>query len=307
MAKFVKEYRIPDGNGNTLGPPQKFEGDSWEEIADKVAAAHQNAAAEMYRTKQGAKLSILMDADPEQPMYEFKEKSLSADELVGIQGLLKDPRTAAEGHKRLLEAQLGAPISKIRQNLQIAEVLSRTNDMAWEIEKFKRAQPNYVECDANKDKLIAYLTHKDRNWAITAKNLEIAFEHLSEQGELVTRAPEPIQASVATPPVAELPPQPAVATPEPPPQPEIPAVATVGAPISAPAADRTAAPAVTAVGSTSTGLTRDSGGTNHPPEPPKTKGITPAEISRMSSSQYLDRYEHDPEFKKQVDAIYNKK
>lgn len=305
MSKYTEEYLILDRQGNQLGPKQIFEAETPEEMISKLKGAHQNAAAKLYETKLAVKLGTMLEPDSDQPIQTFQEKSLSADELVKVNTLLKDPKTAPDAYKTLLEAQFGAPVDVIRKILQQTELNNRVETMREHVELFKYAHPEYVDSETNKEKMLKFLDKK--KWPITKKNLELAYEELGGEGLLVTQTPIPAVAAQPAPsPVTSVPEPvaPAVPTlaaaPALPSQPEIPAVVTPAAPISAvPAEVRSElAPSLS-----STGLGRSNGVLSTPPEPPKAKGITRAELAKMTSTDYERKLRLDPEFVKSVEAL----
>src|SRR5579872_3126927 len=175
QAKFHREYQAKDEFGNPIGPLQVFDAETREELIDKLAVAHENASAALYRTKRDARLGdLLLDADPEQPLPEYKERPLTADELVKVAAAMKDPASLPGAFKTLLEAQFGAPPSKIREALQLIDANERASMASDHIFAFRRKHPEYVGSDANTAEMTAYLTkHK---LAVTPKNLEKAYE-----------------------------------------------------------------------------------------------------------------------------------
>lgn len=301
MPKYVEEYQVLDKQGNPVGPKQVFEAETQNELVAKLRTAHQNASSKLYETRLAVKLGTLMEPDPDRPILTFEPRPLSADELVRIDNLRKDPRTAAEANKILLESEFGAPLEDIRRTLRASEENSRIQSMRYEIELFKAAHPEYVECEANKDKLIQFVVKKQ--WGLTKKNLELAFEELSSEGLLTVQAPAPVVSNEPPPPptpiveVAPLPPEVPVAVPM------IPETAATVAPQEVTIPPVQAQPAPEPRQLSSSGLGRSNGSTNVPPEKPKVKGITRAEIAKMPSEEYGRRLRTDPEFVKQVEAM----
>lgn len=272
--KFSIEYQIEDDNGQPIGPPQHFEADTQKELLDLVKNAHRASAKEMYKEKKARKIGDLITPDPEQPIQRFERKALSADERTRIAAAIKDPQTSPEAVRTLMEAEFGAPIENIRQALQYVEVRQRIDMANLETDKFLARHPEYVQCDSNEELIKRWLNK--RTLAITAKNLELAYEDL---GDMVTKrapkqdvpTPEPVQVPTVATPVEEVQ--------QAPPQTEaIPSAVT-------PASAITEQPAEVRPTKSSSGLTRDSGGTP-PPVAPKTPEIPYALLSRMNSTQY---------------------
>lgn len=205
--------------------------------------------------------------------------------------MLSDPAQAAEGQRLLLEAQLGAPLTVIRQKLQEVEITKRQENARIQGAKFLKDNPDYVDCDANNDLMMKYL--QKRKLAYTAKNLGIAFSDLKNGNYLVIQPPK---ADKIVTPVA---------------QPAIPIV-----PTPAPGDSGQQPNADTQVPSggqqplqpkqSSSGLRRENSSAAPGLEAPKTAGITIRDINKMTAKEYQEAL-RDPEFRKQVDALYAKK
>jgi hypothetical protein len=295
--KFSVDYPIIDDNGNQVGPPQHFEADTQKELLELVTNAHINAAKEMYKEKKARKIGDLITPDPEKPIQRYERKPLSADERTRLANAIKDPQTSPEAVRQLIEAELGADTEAIRDGLQYVEIFRRQQLAAQEIEKFRYAHPEYILCDSNQELISKWLLK--RNYAITHRNLELAYEDL---GDLITKQkPEPPA------------PAPVTAAPEPTPQVSAP-VATPAEEIPAPPLAEaipqpaTPAPAITEPPAevrprvSSTGLSRDNASAPSTVAAPKAAGITPQQIARMSSREFEERLK-DPAFRKMVDEM----
>lgn len=300
-----EEYQVTDKQGNAIGPKQVAIGEGPDEVSAlkdltaKLKSMHQNSSAKLYEVKLANKLGTMMEPDPDQPILTYEEKPLTADELVRVQNLLKDPKTAPEAYRLLLEAQFGAPVEKIRQTLRDTEINNRVEFMRQEVERFKLAHPEYVECKSNQDAMNGYILKN--NWALTVKSLEKAFEDLSAEGLLVVQVKEADPEIPAPAPASEaIPASSPAEAPAIPPVQDIPVPPTPPAPISAEATETR--PAV-APPSSSSGLSRANASVSGPPAPPKAKGITRAEIAQMDSKTYGERLRTDPLFAKAVDEM----
>jgi hypothetical protein len=187
---------------------------------------------------------------------------------------------------------MGHPPEDIRSALQQIEVNKQVERIQYAIQEFKNDHPEYVESASNSDNLLKYIEKK--KCPITKKNLEIAFADLLRDELIVVRAPkveEPKPAVVAPVTVAAAPAEVAAIPPQPTnPAPVIPEVPTEVRPRQSSSglsrSDSTAAPGTTTA--------------------PKTVGITIRDINRMSAKEYQDKL-RDPEFRKQVEALYAKK
>jgi hypothetical protein len=293
--KWIREYQPKDENGYPIGPPQRFEADTQQELIDKLAAAHENASSALYRTRQQVKLGTLLEPDPDEPILTYEPRQLSAEDRIRISKDLSDPAKAAEAHRQLLEAEFGAPIEKVRENLRQNEIDKRVSAIQAAIAQFKAETPEYVECELNSGNMKKYMEKNQRRY--TAKNLKIAFEDLKNSGLLTLRAPqaapnEPVVQPTVTPATPEAIP-PAATIP-----PEIPAQVTEVRPKNS-----------------SSGLGREHASAAPSAAAPKTPGISIREINSMSSVAYSkallngipERGISAEDFKKAIDELYKKK
>lgn len=284
--KFRREYQPTDPRtGLAIGPPQVFEADTRDELIDKIQGAHVAASVKLHETRRAVKLGNLMEPDPEQPILTFEERQLTADERTKLTNELRDPKTTSDAIVQLLEAKLGAPISVIRDRFREQEVEKRANYMRGQIELFKDAHPEYVECDHNLETMVAYLNKN--KMALTKKNLEIAYDDLTADNLLTVQ----VVAASAPAPVTQVP-----ASNGNPPEETIPPQATTD-------------PAITGDSTeprprqSSSGLSARDTSATPTDAAPKAKGITAAEINSMGLDEYSERMK-DPTFRKAVDDLY---
>lgn len=288
---WVESYQPTDENGLPVGPPQKFEGKTQQDLIEKLKAAHMNASVKLYQTRKAVKLGTVLEPDPEEPIQTFEERQLTADERVKVSKMLNDPATAAEAHQILLEAQFGAPLKTIRARLRDLEIQTRISAIRDAVEQFKIETPAYVESVSNGENLKQYMEKK--NLRYTVKNLKIAFEDLVNDGLLTVRAPEPPKAAEPQP--APVPP--AAAAPV--------QVETIPQPVTnAPAIP--VEPTDVRPRQSSSGLGRDNSSATSGGALPKTAGISIRDVNKMSAAEYHEAL-RNPEFRKQVDALYAKK
>lgn len=280
--KFVREYQPKDKNGLAIGPLQRFEADTMDELADKLAAAHQNASVKVYQTIKAAKFGELVtkDDDEEEPIYEFQPRPLSADERVRISNELKDPEKQSDAVRTLIEAEFGAPLEAVRAQFRENALAKLTDRARASVEIFIKEHPEYVPSENNQNLLIGFIQKK--NLRFNKKNLEFAYEELRGADLLTTQAPRQ-----ETKPAEVIPPAPAApvvvvaAEPATPPAPAIPAPATPATPISPAEPLRPA--------QSSSGLSRDSAAAVPPsPGPPKTQGITFRDINALTADGYAE-------------------
>lgn len=279
--RYVREYQPKDEFGNPVGTLQRFEADTLEELADKLASAHEAASLDVYKHRKAVKLGTLLEPDPEDPIPSFEEEVLSADDRIAIANALNDPNSSPDGMKKLLKS-FGIPVDAIRKMLHENETSKRIRRGQEETQRFLAGHPEYVVTEANRDLILKYL--EKRKLGITRKNLEIAYEDLRNEGLLVVQArPKETPAAPAPPVVAQV-----TAPP-----PAIPATATTesappGAPalIGAATAPTATAPPTPPSPQGASGLGRDNASVSPTPGPPKAKGVSAQEINRMSASEY---------------------
>src|SRR6267142_2163838 len=158
--KFVTSKQFKDESGYPVGPIQYFEADTLEELLEKKDAAHENASVALYKTRQQVKLGAMLEADPEEPIRTFEQRQLSADERIKLTKDLSDPAKAAEAHRTLLEAELGAPLETIRTTLRDAEIQKRVESIKAAIDAFRKEHPEYIDSESNGDKIKKYMEKK---------------------------------------------------------------------------------------------------------------------------------------------------
>ena len=287
--KYTEKYQITNPNGDPVGPPQIFEAETKDEMIELLKAAHQNAASKFYETKRAVKLGLLMEPDEDRPIQEFIERPLSADERIRVVEDSKNPTTYDAAMTRWLESKFGAPIGVIRENLQEVEQNKYIRFVNDQVEAFKLDFPDYVQSASNREALVKYLQKKE--WPVTRKNLGIAYTDLLEEGDiLVTRQAVRETETVVEPAAAAS----AEVTPVPSAVQAIPESATEVVPNSTSSVVRPVVSSTLGRGSSSV----------LPSAPVTVKGITIQEVNAMTAAQYAQRLANDPEFVKQVEALY---
>lgn len=281
--KYIREYQPVDKNGFAIGPKQRFEADTLDELADKLASAHQAASANLYETKKAAKLGdLLTKEDEDDPIYEYQPRALTADERVKLAKEINDPEKAPKAMETMFEALIGAPLEAVRGQLRENMVAKLSEKARATVETFCTDHPEYIRSQNNHNLLVKYMEKHDLRF--NKKNLESAYQDLRSADLLTVQAPRPAENNKVETPTA-----PAIQPAEPatPPAPAIPAPATQTPPATS-----------NSVGSepveplrprqSSSGLSRDSGGTQPPPTPVKAQGITVNDITRLTADEYSE-------------------
>lgn len=272
---FRREIDLGDGSGK-----QVFEGDTWEELADKLADAQLHATKKIAEqdTELKATRRAAVTPDPEEVVTGLKPRELTTDQQFEIGQRLANPATAVAATRELIEAELGAPIADVRKRLSETDASAREQRSYREAFLFANETPDWYPTTENKKKLLAYMDEK--KMARTQKNFGIAFEDMSSAGLLEMREAlnsegehEETDATRET-------------------------ARRAAAADSAPANDRVR---VTPRSATSTSIA--SRGSGAPRGGTAAKMPTADEIDRMPLAEYDKRIQSDPAFKKHVDNL----
>lgn len=129
---------------------QKFEGESHKEVADKLMVAQGNATARIRQLKKET------PETPAKPPIEFKKRSLSADEQFEVAQDLGDAAKAGDAIKRVVEAELGAPLEDIREDMQERQNKEFAAQARKAAADFIAETPDYKLCQHNEDVMIKY-------------------------------------------------------------------------------------------------------------------------------------------------------
>jgi hypothetical protein len=260
---FRREIDLKDGSG-----VQVFEGDTAEELNDKLGEAQVNATRKIRQQEQelqSLRRQVISqpergEDDPEGPLLEFKPRALSTDELFALGQRLQNPATAAAALQEGLEAGLGATLADVRRVLAKADLTPRQISANQAAESFLMRHPEFVTSPKNSDEIHGHMQRK--KMAPTLKNYEIAFGELKASGLLELRAPRVASTN------GDKPPGDGGAGDSPPPAP----------------ASETPRFASTSVVTRGSGTPRGTGGSKLP---------TAEEISRMSAAEHR-RWVNDP-------------
>lgn len=165
-----------DAEGKAIGPPQIFEGATHQEVLDKMAEAQRNASAKIMELRG----KIKPDAAP--ALQTFTAKTLTADELFKIQQDMQDPTKMRDAQRQLIEAELGAPITEVRESLASSRELKNIEQGKIESQKFLDAHAEYYACPENQGAIQKFMEGEDgKPLAWTKKNLEIAYETVRDK------------------------------------------------------------------------------------------------------------------------------
>lgn len=160
--KIVREYQVRDDQGNPIGRPTHLEATTWEEMADKMQAAHENAMRLAERLRKRAEVKP-----------EFKKEEAPIEVLTDAQLLEAQKDLASKDDVKVARAQANLDINEANK-ARIQARKERDNQLAIQASyQFKKAHPEYNPCEANNNLLLEYLQKENLAW--TAQNLEIAY------------------------------------------------------------------------------------------------------------------------------------
>jgi hypothetical protein len=262
----IRRVIQPKVNGNPVGSPHVYEGDTEQEVMDKMAAAIENGTLKIRDLSLKAKTGGLdipkapEDAELDDDIPDVKPKQLTDAEWLQLSQDIKDPAKMGEAYDRLYEARTGMKPADDAQARTKLRRLERDAEAKRNSEAFVNSHPEYYICRANQDAMIGYMASRNLRW--TLKNLERAFAELNADG-LLAAAPEEA-------PVVEVP---APKVPEP--APEIPETRTEASEPPAVRKQQSAFPSAIKP-STASG----------PSGPAKPKRPTAADVARMSAKEY---------------------
>jgi hypothetical protein len=174
LGAFEREIDLGDGSGK-----QVFKGATAEELIDKLVTAQANATIKI--REQQIKLRARPDTQAPEVFAPGDPQALTADELFTLaQELQSDP---AKAFDKILQTQVGLSSAQLRQmavdygnNQQIALAAKAEQE-------FLAAHPNDFQPSAkNAQRIIDFI--KSENLPYTSKNIEYAFQELSEGGLL---------------------------------------------------------------------------------------------------------------------------
>ena len=275
--KCRKEYQLTDAEGKPIGRPQVFEGDTWEEVTDKIATAHLHASRKISDLRQKIK------PDQQDPDFEFKSRELTEEEKWKLATELSNPATVDAALDKLLEAKLGAPPTKVQEALNRTLQTDRIQRSRAEAQAFIDEHPEFKVCVHNQNAMTKFMQAKNLAW--TKKNLEFAFEQLQQDGLVLLNDPEP-----------EVKPQPEGTT--------VPVeVEQRQEPIAPPAPTTGTRPRGTA---SSTGLfsQHSSASRSESAAQKKSDEAFAKEVYKMTSDEYKRRISTDAQFRARVNAVF---
>lgn len=193
--KIRREIQPKDDAGNPIGQPHVYEGETEQEVADKMAEAIAHGTRKINELSRKVTLEPQTftapdGADPEEQIAELKPRDLTEDQRFTISNKFKDPATVQEAFDELAEARFGAkPVELVKQTNSTYKNSAATRAHA-EANAFAEEHPEFIICKPNSDAMMQYVS--SRKMALTKKNFNIAFEKLSADGLLKLKVQEPV-------------------------------------------------------------------------------------------------------------------
>jgi hypothetical protein len=159
--------------------PQRFRGDSYKAVADKLADAQVHASRRIRELRQAIPVDKQKPAAPVQ-------QQLTPDQRFQIARDITDPAKSDQAIAALLRAQ-GIPVEEVRGIINAQREQQEHDEALEESQAFVAMTPDWNPSEHNKSMLVNYM--KNNNMAPTRHNLSLAFEALREAG-LVQPKPE---------------------------------------------------------------------------------------------------------------------
>jgi len=210
--KIRREIQPKDAAGNPIGAPHVYEGDSEQEVMDKMAAAIANGTLKIRELSRKVTLEPSTFTPPEgaelyQDIPEPKVRELTPAERLEISRKFADPEKVQEAYIELHTATSGLSPKQAAELQVIQARAAEKNRVIAEAQQFAEAHPDVVAFEENNRAILDYI--KSRGLALSLKNFERAYKELGDNG-LLLAAPEPPTAAPSPAPEVRIdPPKPA--------------------------------------------------------------------------------------------------
>ena len=281
------EYKLvndgqPDDNGDITAVIESaegkrvstFKGKSERELMEKVLESQVQATREIARLRK-----------PDvgrQPLH-VQPKELTPADRLRLSADITDPYKVVEAVDEIVTARLGLTPDKLSAEFVRRSQQEQDEFYGREANAFRADHPEYYPVPQNQDALFEEL--KANGWDLTRNNLALAFQTVKERGDMVQwptdeHASEPQHEPSAQPVLVK---NGNGSTPN-------------GQPAPTAYSPRPRTIATTGLRSS------DASGTPPPPSPRKAK-YTRADIERMPRSEFNEKLQSDPDFRRQVDAM----
>lgn len=245
-----------------------FKGKSEREIIENLLNSQVHANREIARLRK---------PDTARPALRIEPKELTPADRLRLSTDITDPSRVVEAIEEIVTARQGIAPDKI--GAEFARRSQEDQDAFYgrEADAFCRENPDYYPVPQNQTALFEEM--KANGWDLTRNNLALAFQTLSERGDMI---PWPNDRHESEP---QHEPVPTNGNGSPNGQP---------APTASSPRPRTIA---------TTGLRTSDASASAPSPTPRKAKYTRADIEKMSRAEYTERLQSDPDFRRQVDAM----
>lgn len=176
ITRLVQAYQVTDESGRPIGRPTHLEARSWAELATKQKLAHENGVRYAERIKKNRVQNIETISKNNTDFQQAQKAREEAD--VAIQEAAKDTTKLPEAIRKSTAAERAAA-DATRKAFEEGQRIA----LSW----MEDHKDDYVMCQANSDKLGAWLTKN--NMPLTYETLELAY--LACESELAKPVVEP--------------------------------------------------------------------------------------------------------------------
>ena len=183
------EYQPVDESGRPIGGKQVIKYTTQEELVTKLQ--EQNILLIRKLREQTKKVRLGIEEKEELSddvvrfagFTEFNPRELSDEERYDIARRLADPTTSSQAAQELVEAQVGAPLSKIGETFHTIQQDNLTLRAKIEANAFVADNPQYFRCNENFEALTSWMVRYDL--APVKANFQKAYDTLEAQGLLI--------------------------------------------------------------------------------------------------------------------------
>jgi hypothetical protein len=207
------EYQPVDEHNRSLGGRQVILYTTQDELVEKLQLQNVELIRKLRSVSRDARLGrskddIAPEVERIEPLVNFAEKPLSAEDRFTISQQLNDPEKFESARDKLFESAVGVTPDILRKTLnetqmQTQQLMARQNAQEWLYQ-----HPEFYQCQENIDTVVDYMVKNGLKPVV--KNFEFAQTQMQEAGLLlsspiVREAPVPASVTPAPAPVVEAP------------------------------------------------------------------------------------------------------
>ena len=207
------EYQPVDEHNRSLGGKQVILYTTQDELVEKLQTQNVELIRKLRSVSRDARLGrskddIAPEVERIEPLVNFSEKPLSAEDRFTISQQLNDPEKFESARDKLFESAVGVTPDILRKTLnetqmQTQQLVARQNAQEWLYQ-----HPEFYQCQENIDTVVDYMVKNGLKPVV--KNFEFAQSEMEKAGLLlsspiVREAPVPAPVIPAPAPVVEAP------------------------------------------------------------------------------------------------------